>query len=83
MAEWISVEDKLPEIGLDVLVYCKAQDADFSDFIEVSVRNLYKPTPWSDEEPAWGIRFIPFGGAFEVTHWMPLPEPPKEVQDGN
>lgn len=21
--------------------------------------------------------------AFQITHWMPLPQPPKEVQDGN
>ena len=78
MAEWISVEERLPEIGLDVLAYCKAQNADFSDFIDVAARKMYKPTPWSDEEPVWGTIFIPFGAAFEVTHWMPLPEPPKE-----
>lgn len=83
MTEWISVNDRLPELGEDVLVYCKAKTPEFTDFIEVSVRNTYKLAPWCDEETAWGIRFIPFGGEFEVTHWMPLPEPPKEAYDGN
>lgn len=22
-------------------------------------------------------------GLFQITHWMPLPEPPREVNDGN
>ena len=52
MAEWISVKERLPEIGLDVLVYCKAAVSDFSDIIEVSVRNMYKPTPWLEDRPA-------------------------------
>ena len=60
MSEWISVKDRMPEEGVDVLVYgeiChnkKGIEVDFvknGDFVAC------------DED---------------VTHWMPLPEPPKE-----
>lgn len=66
--EWISVEDRLPEIGEEVLVV----DVDVSDVI-VRVYSLNHDTKgyyWDDEGGWWND--------FEcVTHWMPLPEPPE------
>lgn len=64
MTEWISVKDKEPEIGRAVLLY--------SEFgiVECGERTLrkYKPyiTTWTHDE------------LIGVTHWMPLPEPPKD-----
>ncbi len=60
--EWISVKDKLPEEGERVIVFC-------SDGIVRLNRLEYGNFP------------LIFGGGFSkaiTTHWMPLPEPPKE-----
>ena len=60
--KWISVEDRLPDNINDVIVY-----------MECSMQSAwYKPN----------VGFISnsFGGniTHAVTHWLPLPEPPKE-----
>lgn len=48
--DWISVEDRLPEGGVDVLA--------------ISNRGFYR------------IDLMPFDT--DITHWQPLPEPPKD-----
>ena len=59
---WISVEDRLPEGAKGVLVW------------EPICKNIYTMY-WEDNE--W--RF--FGGRgktyYNITHWQPLPQPPK------
>ena len=62
--EWISVEDRLPEnIANRVLVVCERSNGVFYAHYE-------KPF-WINLETD-----KPFIST--VTHWMPLPEPPKE-----
>lgn len=73
--EWISVEDRLPEECEDVLTY--------SDNVQLKKYEDYSPQY---------VGFIQNGGWYSscdfyeynnymsleyVTHWMPLPEPPK------
>lgn len=58
--QWISVEERLPEPGAEVLTYAKMPDVSWAD-ISVAV---YNPEIY---QPGWKL----------VTHWMPLPEPPK------
>ena len=60
---WISVEDALPEGGGSVLIY-----SPLGGVAEGTYSKHYKrwvQYRWSVFEP-------------EVTHWMPLPAPPKE-----
>lgn len=54
---WISVKDKTPEDGVEVLVW---DDGGFA-YIDTWVGHTWK-----------------YGGDLGVTHWMPMPEPPKE-----
>lgn len=63
-SEWISVKERLPERFEHVLVYCKKHRGD----IFVSCGYRYDNTGWYVD----GIYTT------VVTHWMPLPEPPKE-----
>ena len=68
--EWISVEDKLPDSG--AYIVCLKNKS----IMELN----FSPYP----QPYWfkvghGIN-IPKDNA--VTHWMPLPEPQEEEQDG-
>lgn len=62
--EWISVDERLPELNTDVLVYTKWGKR---STVEVCIL---------DEEGDW----MGVGQHFthdSVTHWMPLPEAPK------
>ena len=72
MSDWISVDDFLPEPEKDVLCYCVRG---ISYGMTVAGR-FYKSL--SDED---GITWMSFETEdvtkYEVTHWMPLPEPPK------
>jgi hypothetical protein len=80
--QWISVKDRLPEDCIDqskdiknikVLVAIKAKNG-----WTVRTQNRCKNTHYryfgADPEISWYWRH----SAGDVTHWMPLPEPPKE-----
>lgn len=63
--EWISVKDRLPEEKVNCIVHYKHSYCDNDDY--------------------WAIGICFYDGekfkidwAYKVTHWMPLPEPPKE-----
>ena len=62
--EWISVRDRLPEKGEEVLVF--------------DTRENWTGFAWLRPDETWtalGFDF-PFDLG-EVTHWMPIPQPPK------
>ena len=77
--EWISVEERLPELNGDVRTWGELK-------IQPSVRVLCVCKQKSGKVfvkegfyELWGSRVvwkIP-GSIYSVTHWMPLPEPPK------
>ena len=65
-SEWISVEERLPEKGIEVLVALK-----IGDRVSVDTDRIYFGK--------W-LNYGKFGCACEkgyVTHWLPLPEAPK------
>lgn len=65
--QWVSVKDRLPEIGKSVLIYYPKWDGD-----EIQVAKLEDDGMMFDICGEFNI------GTGVVTHWMPLPEPPKE-----
>lgn len=60
--KWISVEDRLPKNGYE-RVLVKIKDA-----------NNIIGSPDMDTDRYWHGRWVRWGE--NVTHWMPLPEPP-------
>ncbi len=71
MSEWISVNDERPYDGQKVITI------DDRRRIETAVYHIpyYHPTNFK------GAAFETLNGRWpKVTHWMPLPEPPKEVE---
>lgn len=71
MSEWSSVKDRLPEINKDVLMYFAVEKNMAVGFLQEIDEHV----------TFWGA--YPDGGWWtscdcEPTHWMPLPEPPKE-----
>ena len=64
--EWVSVEDELPEVG--GYVVCIAKRNPFSRFMPMVAR--IEKNGWVNPMTEQYIS--------EVTHWMPMPKPPKE-----
>jgi hypothetical protein len=80
--EWISVEDRLPEIDpygkgryggtRSVRVLCVCKQRDGRTFVK---EGYYEPC--GDGSVCWRIP----GSIDSVTHWMPLPTPPIEKEN--
>ena len=62
--EWISVDDRLPEEKVNCIVHYKHAYCDNDDYWAIGIC-FYD-----------GEKFR-IGCAYKVTHWMPLPKPPK------
>jgi hypothetical protein len=62
---WIPVTERLPEKNVNVLCHLRSLDTQS----ECCIIDHLKDGRWWKAEYSWN---------FEVTHWMPLPEPPKE-----
>lgn len=75
--EWISVKDRMPENGnenqkaIKVLVAIKSKNG-----ITVRTQTRFQDRLYHADgyEICWKWRY----SAGEVTHWMPIPEPPRE-----
>lgn len=75
MSEWISVKDKMPEDGVDVLCwyeYFRYGDYNCMWRTYGIGRCFYKM--WSGE--------VANGTRARVIAWMPLPEPPEGEENG-
>lgn len=64
---WIKCSDRLPEEGLPVLTF------DPKDELRVDYVLLF---PDGEEPYIWACKLVTDWA--RVTHWMPLPEPPKD-----
>ncbi len=67
--KWISIEDRMPEHGLEVLcankIHCWVGSTQWS--IRLQPVQCWTCGNWDED--------------FEATHWMPLPPPPKPTED--
>ena len=73
MSEWIDVKDRLPEKFTSVLCHCKSTCREGECATIGSFDNGF----WFLQDGV-GRQSFPHH-YWEVTHWMPLPEPPKGV----
>jgi len=62
---WIPVEEKLPEDGQEIIAW---QDHEPHCIRTVYLEHIYH-----------GFKTVLYGSI--VTHWMPLPEPPKATME--
>lgn len=63
--KWIPVDERTPQDEQEVVVYYQHRYASGG----------VHPFTW---RALRGFGYAPNGFPFDVTHWMPLPEPPKE-----
>ena len=77
--EWISIEDKLPKVDEQVLVYYTWDNGKYTEYdcayiSEILTREtadgIFKTIEWRGKDLDAVVR---------PTHWMPLPEPPKQA----
>lgn len=65
---WISCEDRMPEKAKDYLCRCIVNEVKCYPFYMVLRYMLIDENPHFQHEMTGGLK---------VTHWMPLPQPPK------
>jgi hypothetical protein len=73
--QWISVNDRLPEIGRSVLVA-----VNINAKLNLPFRTDSTPEiriGWLDDNGKWGLQFDS-ADRDEILYWQPLPEPPKD-----
>lgn len=70
--EWISIKDRLPKMGQDVIVSIEDPTEDCAGMV--------MPLIFCIEGNGFGFHCVTVTGVLDfsdgVTHWMPLPKPP-------
>lgn len=77
--EWISIEDKLPENKQTVLALISY----LHDGKPEQIYHVAEYTYYFHDNQIWQVQvgnsqYDLYGNIEGVTHWMPLPEPPKQ-----
>lgn len=70
--EWISVKDKLPEVDVPVLIAYKGYNT--GEVHNDGVAAVDQNGTWGWWDGGYAEETV----VVEVTHWMPLPESPKD-----
>lgn len=72
--QWISVDDRLPDNNDKVIVCCLSEISDYGypyDYKDACEMGFYEKDQWYSDNPD------DMDVLDNVTHWMPLPGPPK------
>ena len=69
MSEWISVSDRMPDYDIDVLLFGPGWNAVYVGYWRHSHEWIGRYRAEENQLPYT-----------DPTHWMPLPEPPKETK---
>ncbi len=69
MNEWVSVEERLPEESGIYITYSEYKA------VRPDINNCIASDYFDAERGFW---LNDGGGQYVTTHWMPLPDPPKE-----
>lgn len=70
MSQWISVKDRLPEQGKNVLVFALSPAIKTKEIVIDRLEDGENKLVWMYTH-----------GWYTVTHWMPLPEPPNKIEE--
>lgn len=82
-SEWISVDERLPDSDCYVIVYCDGGNVTKSffttdrEYLRLSRNSRYTRKAYGKNS---GYFAISHDDGYKVTHWMPIPNPPSEVQ---
>ena len=73
LPQWIPVTARLPDDDRCVLIVASGKPCE-----NVTLENAQEIAFFCADEGVWFIEAWPDWQTATVTHWMPLPEPPKE-----
>lgn len=74
MDKWISVKEQLPNDGVPVLVIVNGR------YKNIEFKGAYELAAYSEPDKDWILDAYPGAEDITVTHWIPLPDPPEEVE---
>ena len=81
--EWISVNDSLPSKNDKYLVYIRRCDTKHNNPCSEFMQAVFYDKPEGTYGKHWLTWYMQFDEyhkySVKVTHWMPLPEPPKDL----
>lgn len=72
-SDWISVDEWLPPDNMMVLVYCQKRETIGYGFVSHQQAWSFYYFTSNSENQAWAM-------TNDISKWMPLPQPPSEVQ---
>lgn len=78
MSKWIRVKDRLPESNGTYLVYAPTYSGGSSSGLDCISGVMF--SRWRKH---WSIEVGYYKRPNCVTHWMPLPKPPTELEDSH
>lgn len=85
LPHWVSVKERLPEVDVNVLVYAIGKIDGFIGETVIALTRMSDTNRLNHHEkvdkPYWLDPWQYFLTDYRITHWMPLPEPPQEVQE--
>ena len=73
-SDWISVDERLPPDNMMVLAYCHIRKATGYAFVSNQQAWSFYHFTKNSENQAWAM-------ANDISKWMPIPQPPSEVQE--
>jgi len=73
MNDWIGVDDRLPKVDNTINTF--GQRVECLVFWE---NDVYKGTYVNLGTPFWSVSHVSSSSSLNVTHWKPLPTPPKQ-----
>ncbi len=75
---WIKAEDRLPNVDTDVLVFVEGISYNSGPYKEISISFI---TNWYAFDNKTGLEWsCTMSNREIVTHWMPLPDAPKDEE---
>ena len=78
MSKWIRVKDRLPENNGTYFVYAPTYSGGSSSGLD-----CVNGVMFSRWKKCWSIEVGYYKRPNCVTHWMPLPKPPTELEDSH
>lgn len=78
--DWIKCSERMPEKDGEYLVVNDGR-FEIAEYSESAKEDGYFPFGYEELEfDDFGNKLIDWTELRKITHWMPLPDPPKEVQ---
>lgn len=77
MTDWISVDERLPEVGQRCIFYRPLARKSSDEPVAVKRFTGGNRYCWDSTVPSGSEPYNPTDGSCHVTHWMPLPDPPE------